>query len=361
VGSSWNRFAFTGYEEDTETNLLYAKARFYDPDTGRFLSHDAWEGDRMMPPSLHKYLYVYQNPTVWWDPTGNSPIYSWQDESGQRHYTDNVQAARNAGVAEAFSTEQSTSAGEVAALMYQNRNPDAPYSVNTDDTSVRGITHRIIPKKTSIAIVVESNGELAPGSVELFMEEYLQQRARYARGVKDVANTTAMAADIVSGIVNPLKGGFDTVQMVRDIPEMYRNFDSEVAFEVTKQLLERAAENPEYVAAASAAIVACKFKCGGLQNKFDDLAGRAGSENIIPDWSQNLRFWKKPRVMGNDQVGFRRVFQRDDLFDPYLVIDGKSNIERMQKGRPPVGFDNEPVNLHHLIQKEPGTLVEAGG
>lgn len=73
VGDSWNRFAFTGHEQDTETGLLYAKARFYDPDTGRFLSQDAWEGDLNTPPSLHKYLYAYQNPTVYVDPDGNEP------------------------------------------------------------------------------------------------------------------------------------------------------------------------------------------------------------------------------------------------------------------------------------------------
>jgi len=70
-GTSANRFAFTGYVEDKETNLLYAKARYYDSDTGRFLSQDAWEGETNTPPSLHKYLYAYQNPTVYWDPSGN--------------------------------------------------------------------------------------------------------------------------------------------------------------------------------------------------------------------------------------------------------------------------------------------------
>ena len=70
-GSSWNRFAFTGYEEDKETNLLYAKARYYDADTGRFLSQDAWQGDNNIPPSLHKYLYAYANPTTYVDPDGN--------------------------------------------------------------------------------------------------------------------------------------------------------------------------------------------------------------------------------------------------------------------------------------------------
>ncbi len=70
VGTSFNRLGFTGHEVDTETGLIYFKARFYDPDTGRFLSHDAEEGAVANPPSLHRYLYVFQNPTVFVDPDG---------------------------------------------------------------------------------------------------------------------------------------------------------------------------------------------------------------------------------------------------------------------------------------------------
>jgi len=33
----------------------------------------------------------------------------------------------------------------------------------------------------------------------------------------------------------------------------------------------------------------------------------------------------------------------------------------MKKGRPPIGHDGEPVNLHHLIQDEPGSIAEASG
>ena len=73
AGTSYNRFAFTGYEDDKETGLLYAKARHYDPDTGKFLSEDVWAGDNLIAPSLHRYLYGYQNPTVWVDRTGNAP------------------------------------------------------------------------------------------------------------------------------------------------------------------------------------------------------------------------------------------------------------------------------------------------
>ena len=73
VGSSANNFTFTGHEKDEETGLIYAKARFYDPDVGRFLSQDTVLGDVGNPPSLHRYSYVMQKPFRFVDPTGNLP------------------------------------------------------------------------------------------------------------------------------------------------------------------------------------------------------------------------------------------------------------------------------------------------
>ena len=37
---------------------------------GLFLTEDPFQGEVNNPPSLHRYLYAYQNPTVWVDPTG---------------------------------------------------------------------------------------------------------------------------------------------------------------------------------------------------------------------------------------------------------------------------------------------------
>ncbi len=71
VGTSANVFGFTGHEKDEETGLYYFKARYYDPTLGQFLTQDAFEGMVDTPPSLHKYLYAYGNPTVWIDPDGN--------------------------------------------------------------------------------------------------------------------------------------------------------------------------------------------------------------------------------------------------------------------------------------------------
>lgn len=76
-GSSVNRQVFTGHEHDKETGLIYMKARFYDPDIARFINQDTYLGESTTPPSLHRYLYAYGNPTYYTDPTGNFAVTDW--------------------------------------------------------------------------------------------------------------------------------------------------------------------------------------------------------------------------------------------------------------------------------------------
>jgi RHS repeat-associated protein len=61
---------YTGHLYDAESNLFYFGARYYDPETGRFLTNDPVAGDALNPPSLHKYLYAYDSPMVFTDPWG---------------------------------------------------------------------------------------------------------------------------------------------------------------------------------------------------------------------------------------------------------------------------------------------------
>jgi RHS repeat-associated protein len=63
-GASENKFAYTGQQADRETGLYYFKARYYDPQTGRFISQDPAAGVDERPESYQKYLYAYANPTV---------------------------------------------------------------------------------------------------------------------------------------------------------------------------------------------------------------------------------------------------------------------------------------------------------
>ena len=67
TGDSLNRQIFTGQEHDEKTGLIYFGARYYDPDTGRFTTRDSYPGEIGTPPSLHRYLYAYGNPTVYVD------------------------------------------------------------------------------------------------------------------------------------------------------------------------------------------------------------------------------------------------------------------------------------------------------
>ncbi|WP_159392844.1 RHS repeat-associated core domain-containing protein [Streptomyces cyaneogriseus] len=67
--TSSNPYTFTGREDDG-TGLLYYRNRYYDPQTGRFISQD---------PIGHAggtnlYQYALSSPTTYTDPTGNNPM-----------------------------------------------------------------------------------------------------------------------------------------------------------------------------------------------------------------------------------------------------------------------------------------------
>ncbi len=48
-----------------------AKARYFDPNFGRFLTQDSYLGQLDNPPSLHRYFYGHANPTRYVDPSGH--------------------------------------------------------------------------------------------------------------------------------------------------------------------------------------------------------------------------------------------------------------------------------------------------
>jgi RHS repeat-associated protein len=67
TGSLTNPFQYTGRESDSETGLYYYRARYYDPNTGRFLSEDP---DRWNGSGVDFYPYAENQPTAYRDPTG---------------------------------------------------------------------------------------------------------------------------------------------------------------------------------------------------------------------------------------------------------------------------------------------------
>ncbi|MCC5626098.1 RHS repeat domain-containing protein, partial [Nostoc sp. CHAB 5715] len=67
-------FRFQGQWLESESGLYYFRARDYDPATGLFLSRDPVDIIDMEPESFNPYQFVYNNPFVYSDPSGEITI-----------------------------------------------------------------------------------------------------------------------------------------------------------------------------------------------------------------------------------------------------------------------------------------------
>src|SRR5215831_16459594 len=66
AASGRSRYGFAGRERDPDTGLLYNRARFYDPQIGRFISEDPLG----LAGGLNAYAYTRNNPLTRKDPSG---------------------------------------------------------------------------------------------------------------------------------------------------------------------------------------------------------------------------------------------------------------------------------------------------
>jgi RHS repeat-associated protein len=76
-GAAQSAYGYTGEYSGDYNNLLYLRARFYVPSSGRFLTKDTWDGDSLAPLSFNLWNYVQANPINYVDPTGNRSFCPW--------------------------------------------------------------------------------------------------------------------------------------------------------------------------------------------------------------------------------------------------------------------------------------------
>ena len=69
-GAADNPYQYRGEQVDSQTESYYLRARYYDQESGRFVSTDPFEGIRTEPVTLHRYLYANANPVMASDPSG---------------------------------------------------------------------------------------------------------------------------------------------------------------------------------------------------------------------------------------------------------------------------------------------------
>ncbi|WP_375616702.1 DUF637 domain-containing protein [Bartonella sp. AP58NXGY] len=100
----------------------------------------------------------------------------------------------------------------------------------------------------------------------------------------------------------------------------------------------------------------------------DKLAARKELTKLA---AKEKKLWlkEKPTKFTDSKFGqTNKAYQRDDLFDPNKMVSWTvkgeevwgTNIERMETGRAPIGYDGEPVELHHLKQTHEGPIAEIG-
>ena len=74
TGVTANSYLYCGEQFDADLGLYYLRARYLNPDSGRFWTMDGYEGRGRDPASLHKYSYAHGDPVGLTDPSGMSPL-----------------------------------------------------------------------------------------------------------------------------------------------------------------------------------------------------------------------------------------------------------------------------------------------
>ncbi len=70
TGTTANAYRYSGERFDPESGFYHLRARYYVPEQGRFLTQDTFPGQVSNPISLHRYLYAFDNPITYDDPSG---------------------------------------------------------------------------------------------------------------------------------------------------------------------------------------------------------------------------------------------------------------------------------------------------
>lgn len=108
---------YAGEFYDAESGLIYLRARYYNPYTGRFISEDSYWGEDDRPLSLNRYTYVLNSPLMFWDPSGHI-------ESGDQYYNAETQAKLLALTNDYFRASSPQEANRIHELAEALRVPD---------------------------------------------------------------------------------------------------------------------------------------------------------------------------------------------------------------------------------------------
>jgi RHS repeat-associated protein len=243
------RQGFTAYEEDSETGLDYAQARYYANGQGRFTSPDPLLSSAIPiePDSWNRYTYVSNNPLKFIDPSG---LYEWNASLGGGLTDDQLRdlrdRAKSFGVdpkvyqsvldrREAFknalaTADRASNSSELsAAEQTQVRESVAAYgsegSANGVSVGVGYLAKGVAAEATLNAtpFPYDQNTNSVRASITVTIDDDTTGDnltiavAHEGRHVADAqAFATALTADIASGGANAVAGSFNRTRYERE-------------------------------------------------------------------------------------------------------------------------------------------------
>ncbi len=340
VGDSFNRFGFTGHERDTETGLMYFKARFYDPETGRFLSHDAFGGTQDNPPSLHRYLYAFQNPTVWVDLTGLS-AQDFIDLQLELHRTGNTAGAVAVAVLAGFrqaaddltfgaitAAEESDSISAATVIFVRNAVKAA------GEAATEEVTETIAK-----AACTRFGGSACRKLVDKIADVLTKQRGRRANNSKDTTT----------------KESQDTARSGEDPPGTERTKKGKLRDEQTKRFVEDPNKLTQSSTNSSSQVVDpladAREKGARGEINASDITGREKNTKRIPSASGQKEF-RVPDQMDEAQRHLTEVKNVNEQGLTSQLLDDKSHSTRGGvPGRVDVMIDERTEISKNLLQE----------
>ena len=349
-------FGVTGYQKEGE--LYQAIARFYRPGTGTFLSRDPWEGDVNNPASLNPYLYGYGNPGSYIDPDGRiaflsdaerylrQTIQGYDDSINQAIKDDSGGSAFALGIGKGLASAGSLVVGGLntaSNLLAQNIYDGDTYAqarseLDANEMAVSGAIEGGHHLGRAVVTDPLGVGARAHEATVQFTVDVAMREARALAGLGEFTGEflAAPGGGFAARGTGRLASSFgDTASAAGRLDFDSREIDAQMQADAAA--IERA---PKEI-----------------------VEGADGAATAKP-YGFKAQFWNKPV-----EVGGRRVYQRDDLFDLDQTTqwreNGKivvgSNLDRMASGRAPVGKDGLPVQLHHLTQSEVNGLAGTRG
>ena len=110
------------------------------------------------------------------------------------------------------------------------------------------------------------------------------------------------------------------------------------------------------------ALDAFKKSLDGSAGKVDDVvdsAAKGAGDKGFGKIYTPVEYNGTVKVNGEVKDVSRRIYQRNDIDINYFdETTGLTNFERMQAGKPPIGTDGDPLELHHVLQQEAGPMAE---